>query len=196
MDIDRDEEASRPSAGVCLARVRACVRAELTSFVCALLALIGVLSATLLHDKIADGVRAGVLDYVIIRDESSGSFPAFLDSTDPSAGAVLSTYYIYNVTNAIDVVEGRAKPHVVAIGPLTYHYRVTRHNVSFEADGEELVYKECVAGARVRCRHCALTTSRASAMPTCPPMPPRPRAPPSGTNITPRLTTRPARSSL
>ena len=150
--MNEQAEAARPlsgvMAGVCSSRIRSCVRAELTSFVAALLALIGVLSATLLHDRIADSVRAGVLDYVILRDESSASFPAFLDSADPSAGAVLSTYYIYNVTNVADIITGRAKPHVVAIGPLQYHYRVTRHNISFEAGGEELVYKECV-GARV-----------------------------------------------
>lgn len=179
MDGTAKDAAPPPPAGACSSRIRSCMRAELTSFMSALLALIGVLMATLLHDKIANGVRDGVLDYVILRDESSASFPAFLDSSDPSAGALLSTYYIYNVTNAIDVVTTGAKPHLVAIGPLRYNYRITRHNISFEAGGEELVYKECVLAARGVCVCRGLSSHhRVLVVPCSLAPPPPPRSPP------------------
>ena len=117
-------------------------RPDTASFVCFLIALIGALCSTLLHDYLALQLKAGILSYAILDSPDAGSYSAFLDSTDPNAGAVLSTYYLYNVTNAEAVVNAGARPHVVEIGPLRYNYRVTRHNVNWQNGDEEIVYNE------------------------------------------------------
>lgn len=118
------------------------LRPDTASFICLLLALLGALCSTLLHDCLSFQLKAGILSYAILDSPDAGSFSAFLDSADPNAGAVLSSYFLYNVTNAEDVVNLGARPHVVEVGPLTYAYRVTRHNVEWQNGDEELVYNE------------------------------------------------------
>jgi hypothetical protein len=114
-------------------------------------------------------IKAGILGYQVLNSTSAGAWPGFLDSADPTAGKVYSVFYMYNarlyffartplcfrffaprlpphphapqITNPNEVLAG-AKPNLTTIGPLNYLYRNTKHELQFDNDNAELVYKE------------------------------------------------------
>lgn len=64
-----------------------------------------------------------------------------MDNRDPSAGHVTAKFYMYNLTNVHEFLKG-AKPQLTEVGPLTYKYINTKHNVSWENDATEVVFSE------------------------------------------------------
>jgi hypothetical protein len=49
--------------------------------------------------------------------------------------------YLFNVTNAEDVIAGRAKPHVVELGPYVYSHNMRRFQANWSDDSTLLSYK-------------------------------------------------------
>ena len=103
--------------------------------------LLGLVCYSVLHDFIASKIREGILSYAVLSSTSAGSWSGFMDSRDPSGPFVISTFYVYNITNPHEVLYG-GKPQLQTIGPPVYHYINTKHNVSWENFGDDLLYKE------------------------------------------------------
>jgi hypothetical protein len=76
--------------------------------------------ATFARDALAAFVNQQIEETFILLSPSSGQYAAFVDSDSPDAGLVTSSFWVYNVTNAADVVAGIAQPTVQEIGPLVY----------------------------------------------------------------------------
>ena len=102
---------------------------------------VGILVYSTLHEFIVSQIRSGILDYAVLSSPNAGSWPGFIDSRDPTGPFVLSTFYVYNVTNPDEILAG-GKPKLQTIGPLVYHYINTKHNISWENYGDDLLYKE------------------------------------------------------
>ena len=107
----------------------------------AVLAVLGVLCYSTLHSYISAQIRAGILSYAVLSSPAAGQWKGFVDSRDPSGPAVVSVFYLYNYTNPEEVING-GKPNLATIGPLTYTYVNTKHDISWDADGDEIVYTE------------------------------------------------------
>jgi hypothetical protein len=107
------------------------------------LAIIGVLLTTIVHDTVEDYVNSQLRDHFVIDSNSSGAYAPFVNNSDPDAGLVISTYYVYNVLNPADVLNG-SKPIVEEIGPLNYKYNNVKFNVSWPAQygGDVVQYQE------------------------------------------------------
>ena len=103
--------------------------------------VLGVVVYSVLHDYIAAQIRAGVLKYAVLSSPSAGQWGGFVDSRDPSGPEVLSVFNFYDITNPDEVVAG-GKPKVNTIGPLTYKYVNTKHNISWQSDGDIIEYTE------------------------------------------------------
>jgi hypothetical protein len=93
-----------------------------------ILVLIGLLCYSVLHDYISAQIRAGVLAYAVLSSPTAGQWKGFVDSRDPSGPAVVSVFYFYDVLNPEEVVGG-GKPNVRTVGPLTYNYVNTKHDI-------------------------------------------------------------------
>lgn len=118
-----------------LPRMKSFVTIGLTLF------LLGLLCYASLHDLIVSAIRAGILQYAVLSSPSAGSYPGFMDSRDPSGPSVYSYFYLFNITNTEEILAG-GKPKLDTIGPLVYLYHNTKHNVSWENYGDDLLYKE------------------------------------------------------
>ena len=105
------------------------------------LLLAGVTLYGVLHPYIASRIRSGLLAYSVLSSPSAGQWKGFVDSRDPSGPAVVSVFYFYNCTNPAEVLNG-GKPNLATVGPLTYTYVNTKHNISWDANGDEIVYTE------------------------------------------------------
>lgn len=88
------------------------------------------------RDAVATLIREGVREYAVIDSPSAGAYPGFADSRDPSAGQVTSRYYISNITNVAGVLRGE-KPIIHEVGPFSYFYTNTKHNITWSPHGEE-----------------------------------------------------------
>ena len=108
--------------------------------ICLVFSLVGLLIGTVGHDLVATLIRSKIRAYAVLSSNESGAFASWLDSRDPSAGKLVCTYYLFNVTNPAEVLRG-ARPHLREFGPLTYNYVQTKHELRWEAGGSELVYK-------------------------------------------------------
>ena len=144
-------------------RVRSCadypvamtVARDLVSVSCSLVAvLLGLLLALPLHDVIVGKIYDGVSAYGVLSSPAAGGYAGWVDNRDPSSSTITLRFSLYNLTNPAAVLAG-AKPDVQAVGPLIYNYINTKHNVTWEADGDEAVFFQyqrfvaaCVLGAR------------------------------------------------
>ena len=86
----------------------------------------------------------GVLDSRYLLDSTNRScFKEWQDST-PTADGNGTRYlklYVFNVTNAAEVVEG-AKPQLKEVGPYTYSYGWKRFNLSWSGDRDVIRYQQ------------------------------------------------------
>ena len=131
-----------PCALPSLAAVRRAVLAPCTlQCTGAALVLIGVLCYTALHAYISAQIRAGVLAYAVLSSPSAGQYKGFVDSRDPTGPAVVSIFYFHDYLNPEEVMAG-GKPRLRTVGPLTYNYVNTKHNISWDSNGDEIVYTE------------------------------------------------------
>ena len=105
------------------------------------LLLTGLTLYSVLHPYIASRIRSGLLAYSVLSSPSAGQWKGFVDSRDPTGPTVLSTFYFYDYLNPEEVLAG-GKPIVQAVGPMVYSYINTKHNVSWDSFGDELVYTE------------------------------------------------------
>lgn len=117
-------------------------RLERVSFCLMIPALLGVLFASVFHDQFSDFVVASIRSQVVIDSPSSGAYPAFVDSSDPSAGQVVLSFYFFNITNSEDVVNNAAKPKVQEVGPLQYSYNNRKLNTTWDDDADVVRYVE------------------------------------------------------
>jgi hypothetical protein len=83
-----------------------------------------------------------VAESFILKSSSAAQYPPFMDSDNPDAGAVYSSFYVYNVTNAEAVVTGASQPAVVEVGPLVYSYHNKKFNATWSPDGGLLSYMQ------------------------------------------------------
>ena len=89
--------------------------ASITAVTLSLLtAVTGLLVAFPLHDFVAEKIRAGVRAYAVLDSADAGGYKGWADSTDPSAGQVISRYWLNNLTNPEEVLRG-AKPNLVEV---------------------------------------------------------------------------------
>ena len=105
------------------------------------LVVTGLLCYFALHAYVTAQIRAGILAYAVLTSPSAGQWKGFVDSRDPSGPAVVSIFYFYDYQNPDEVLAG-GKPIVKTVGPLTYNYVNTKHNISFDSNGDEIVYTE------------------------------------------------------
>lgn len=68
--------------------------------------------------------------------------------------------YVFNLTNAADVLAGVAAPNLAEVGPLRYQEVTTRINVSWSSDGSTLKYVTGAPCARAFFNDHALTVLR------------------------------------
>jgi len=62
---------------------------------------------------------------------------------EPSSEVSLITFYVFNVTNADEIVQRGYKPHIAETGPYGYTKNTFKYDVSFEsADSRTISYKE------------------------------------------------------
>lgn len=85
-----------------------------------LLCSVSLVLATFARDALAAFVNEQISATFLLSSPSSGQYAAFVDSDSPDAGLVTSTFWVYNVTNAADVIAGIAQPAVQEVGPLVY----------------------------------------------------------------------------
>lgn len=110
--------------------------------VCGLITcLFGLLVALPLHDALAEQIREGVLAFMVMDSTASGAWAGWSDSTDPTAGQVVSTYWFFNVTNPDEVMNG-GRPVLQEVGPVRYLYTNKKYNVTWENDATEVVFRE------------------------------------------------------
>lgn len=95
------------------------------------MSVLGVGLATIGHNAFSSFVDKQLSDNFLLKNSQSGSYAAFVDSDTPGGGVVLTSFYLYNITNAEDVVSGRAPPNVQEIGPLLYIYHNKKYNVTW-----------------------------------------------------------------
>ncbi len=55
-------------------------------------------------------VQLGLQQQYVLSSSSAGSYAAWVDSDDPDAGIVVSTYWVYNITNAPAVLRNGSRP--------------------------------------------------------------------------------------
>ena len=62
---------------------------------------------------------------------------------DPSAELQLLTFYVYNITNAQDIIQRGFKPHLKQTGPYGYSKITYRYDISFDPENSDYItYKE------------------------------------------------------
>ena len=93
------------------------------------------------RDAVVQLIYAGVRAYSVLDSASAGAYPGWMDNRDPTAGHVTAKFYLYNLTNVEAFLAG-AKPQVAEVGPLTYKYINTKHNVTWENDATEVTFSE------------------------------------------------------
>jgi hypothetical protein len=93
------------------------------------------------YSALQEFITNQIVDTFILKSPSSSQFPPFMDSDNPDAGSVISTFYVYNVTNPEQILEGH-QPIVEEIGPLVYSYHNKKYNASWSSDGGLLSYMQ------------------------------------------------------
>ena len=107
----------------------------------AVVALAGVLLATVGHGAMTDYVVGQLRSAFVLTSPSAAQYGPWVNSGDPNAGIVFSFYYVSNVTNPAEVLAG-GKPNIQEVGPLRYTYSNLKYNVSWEEDGDIVRYAE------------------------------------------------------
>jgi len=110
----------------------------LGGFVSAFIGLILVVVAIAVPPIVTRMVDEALRDAVILEGEDSVAFDNFVDNHD---NLVYTTCYVYDLVNINDYMVG-AKPVVVERGPYVYTERLRRYNLTWNADGSLLSYRQ------------------------------------------------------
>jgi hypothetical protein len=107
-----------------------------------LLTSVALVIASFGYTALSSFIDAQLVASLILSSSSSSQFPPFVDSDNPDAGIVYSTFYVYNITNPEAVTSGAEQPNVVEIGPHVYTYHNKKFNTSWSSDRGLLSYMQ------------------------------------------------------
>jgi len=99
-----------------------------------------VILATVLPAVIRSKLHAGIEKMVIIDSFDSEGYLDWTDSTRPNAAHQIMSFYMFNITNPDQVLNG-SKPILQELPPLVYHMVEQNFNVSFSADKTIISYQ-------------------------------------------------------
>jgi len=90
---------------------------------------------------IPNQVEKAVTELAVV-DSKDNKDHKFRDFTDPPENPLIYSCFFWNITNPTEVSTAGAKPILKSVGPYVYKRFQHRFNVSFEKDGEEVLYQE------------------------------------------------------
>ncbi len=89
-------------------------------------------------------LRNQIANELPLTSTSSALYDTWSDPVDHNAVTHMQ-FYIYNVTNHLDIAHHGAKPRVDLVGPFSYVERRVKHNIRWNADETIVYYKVCMA---------------------------------------------------
>lgn len=106
-------------------------------------AVVGTLLLSVVYYDVYATLQDDIRAFLVLSSPDAQAYPAWVDSSNPDAGVVYSTYWVYNVTNPAGILAGE-KPALVEVGPLVYVYNNMKYNVSWDADdyGDVVSFKQ------------------------------------------------------
>eukprot|EP01117_Protostelium_nocturnum_P012466 TRINITY_DN459_c1_g1_i1.p1 TRINITY_DN459_c1_g1~~TRINITY_DN459_c1_g1_i1.p1 ORF type:complete len:497 (+),score=126.34 TRINITY_DN459_c1_g1_i1:1875-3365(+) len=102
---------------------------------------IGLIIIGIIIPQVIDGkVKEGLQENLELKSGTT-SFNVWINNTQKDSQPQFQKFYLFNVTNPLQVISGQQKPFLQQVGPYVYRKWMVRYNVTFSPDQNQVQFK-------------------------------------------------------